>query len=137
MNIIAFFTQSGTPKTGLSPTISIWKTDGTNVVNASAMTEVAGGFYVYDFSTYDENIDYCIRADGTNTLSGSDRYLYSTNETAGVGNILKVEKNKWEIAGNQMIFYDDDGTTALYKFNLKNKSGTPTEIDVYKREPTA
>jgi hypothetical protein len=136
MLIIAFFTDSGVPKTGLSPTLDVWEADGSQVVTAQAMTEIAGGFYKYDFTTYDEDEDYCIRADGTATLSGAERYVYSTNETGGVGKILKVQKNKWEIKGNQMIFYDNDGTTELYKFNLQTKSGSPTEKDVFKRIPT-
>ena len=133
MNIIAFFTSKGTPKTGLTPTIDVWTLAGVHTVNSQNMTEIAGGFYYYDFTTYDEDTDYVIRADGTNTLSGAERYVYSSNETAGVGKILKIEKGNWEIKGNQMIFYDTDGTTELYKFDLKNKSGTPTERDVYKR----
>jgi len=135
MLIIAFFTEDGTPKTGLSPTLDVWKVDGTQPVTAQAMTEIAGGFYKYDFTTYDEDEDYVIRADGTATLSVADRYVFSTNETAGVGNILKVEKNRWEIKSNQMIFYDDDGTTALYTFDLKTKSDVPTEREVFKRIP--
>ncbi|KKL94994.1 hypothetical protein LCGC14_1859060 [marine sediment metagenome] len=135
MNLIAFFSNKGTPSTGLSPTIDVWKLDGTQSVTAQAMTEIAGGFYYYDFTTYDEDEDYVIRADGTSTLTGADRYVYSTNETAGVGNILKIEKNRWEIKSNQMIFYDDDGTTALYTFDLKTKSDVPTERDVFKRNP--
>ena len=135
MKIIAFFSENGTPKTGLSPTIDIWKIDGTKVINAQAMTEIAGGFYNYDFTDYDEDENYCIRADGTTALSGNDRYVYSTNETAGVGKILKIQKNKWEIKGNQMIFYDDDGVNPIYTFNLQNKSGSGTEKDVYKRVP--
>lgn len=133
MNIIAFFTDKGIPKTGLSPTLDIWKLDGTQVVTAQAITEIAGGFYYYDFTSYDDDENYVIRADGTNVLSGADRYVYSTNETAGVGKILQIEKGNWEIKGNQMIFYDTDGTTELYSFNLQNKSGSPTERDVYKR----
>ena len=135
MNIIAFFTEQGIPKTGLSPTVDVWTVDRSQVVTAQAMTEVAGGFYYYDFSTYDEDEDYCMRADGTATLTGADRYVFSTNETGGVGKILKIEKNKWEIVNNQMIFYDDDGTTALYTFDLKTKSDIPTERDVFKRNP--
>lgn len=134
MNLIAFFTNAGTPATGLSPIIDVWKLDGTQVVTAQAMSETAGGFYFYDFTTYDEDVDYVIRADGTATLSGSDRYVYSTNETAGVGNILKIEKGNWKILGSQMIFYDTDGTTALYTFDLKNQTGAPTARDVYQRE---
>jgi len=134
MNIIVFFTSSGSPKTGLSPTIDIWKVDGTQVVNSQSMTEIAGGFYYYNFSSYDEDTDYCIRADGTNTLSGSERYKFSTNETAGVGKILQIEKGNWKIEGNQMKFYDSDGSTVLYTFDLKNKSGSPSETDVFSRE---
>lgn len=136
MNIIVFFTESGNPKTGLSATIDIWKLDGTQVITAQSMTEVAGGFYTYDFTTYDEDIDYCIRADGSNVLTDTDRYAYSSNETAGVGNILKIEKGKWVVESNQMKFYDDDGTTVLYTFDLQNQSGVPTERDVFRRVPT-
>lgn len=135
MLLISFFMDAGTPKTGLSPVMDVWKADGTQVVTSQAMTEIGGGFYKYDFSTYDEDEDYCIRADGTSTLSGADRYVISSNETAGVGKILKIEKNKWEIKGNQMIFYDDDDTTVLYTFNLQNKAGSGTERDVFKRIP--
>ena len=55
MNIIAFFTNQGTPETGLTPKIDIWKLDGTQVITNQDMTEIAGGFYSYDFSSYDEN----------------------------------------------------------------------------------
>ncbi len=132
MNLIAFFTENGTPKTGLSPTIDVWKLDGTQVVTAQAMTETAGGFYYYDFTTYDEDLDYVIRADIV-TLTGAGRYVYSSNETAGVGKILQIEKGNWEIKGGQMLFYDTDGTTPIYTFDLQNKSGTATERDVFKR----
>jgi len=135
MLIISFFTDLGTPKTGLSPTLDVWTAGGSQVVTTQAMTEIAGGFYKYDFTTYDEDEDYVMVADGTTTLSGSERYVYSTNETAGVGKILKISKNKWEILNNQMIFYDDDGTTALHTFNLQNKAGGATDRDVYKRVP--
>ena len=134
MIINAFFNSQGVPATGLSAKIDVWKTDGTHVINNQGMTEIAGGFYFYDFTDYDEDLDYVIRADGSATLTGYDRYVYSTNETAGVGNILKIEKGNWHVTGNQMIFYAEDGTTELYKFNLRNKAGAGTEVDVYKRE---
>lgn len=136
MLLISYFQNSGSPATGLSPTVSAWDvSDGSQDVNEESMSEIGGGFYKYDFTAYDETKDYVIRADGGVTLSGNDRYAVSTNETAGVGKILKIEKNKWEIKGNQMIFYDDDGTTPLQTFNLQTKNGTPTERDVFKRVP--
>lgn len=133
MNIISFFSDSGIPKTGLSPTIDIYKLDGTKVVNGDSMSEVGGGFYKYDFSGYDEKEEYCIIADGGNTLSNTDRYMSATNETAGVRDLLKVQKNKWELVNNQFIIYDDDGSE-LYKFNLKDGQGKPSMKDVFKRE---
>ena len=134
MKITAFFSNAGTPATGLSPTIDVWTLDGTQVINAQAMTEVAGGFYFYDFTTYDEDENYVIRADGTATLSGSDRYVYSSNETAGVGKILQIEKGNWAIVGTQMIFYASDGTTPIYTFDLKDKSNAPSDTNVFKRQ---
>ena len=133
MIINAFFNSQGVPSTELSATIDVWETDGTQVVTAQAMTEIAGGFYYYDFTAYDEDEDYVIRADGSSTLTGYDRYKYQSNETAGVGNILKIEKNKWAIVRNQMIFYDDDGTTELYKFDLKDARGAATSKDFFSR----
>jgi len=133
MELLAFFTDKGTPKTGLSPTMDVWTLDGTQVVTAQAMTEIAGGFYSYDFTTYDEDVNYVIRADGTVTLSGSDRYVYASNETAGVGKILQIEKGNWAIVGTQMIFYSADGTTPLYTFDLKNKGSAATDNDVFSR----
>lgn len=75
MYFVAYFTNSGTPATGLSPTITIWKvSDNSVLVNAAAMTEIAGGFYKYDYGAYDPTVDVVARADGGATLSGYDRY---------------------------------------------------------------
>jgi len=44
----AFFTEGGEGKTGLSPTITVYKdTSGTPEVDDQAMTELADGFYHY------------------------------------------------------------------------------------------
>jgi len=84
MLLIAFFTEEGTPKTGLSATIDVWEDDGTQVVTAQAMAEIAGGFYKYNFTGYDESKNYCIRADGSASLSANDRYIFATNEVGQV-----------------------------------------------------
>jgi hypothetical protein len=84
MRIIAFFTLLGVPEAGLTPTITILNiaTD-TIIINAASMTESTNmpGLYWYDFSTYDEDIDYGITMDGGATLSGSERYLNGANIT--------------------------------------------------------
>jgi len=84
MNIVVFFTEAGAPVTDLTPTIDVWALDGTHTIDKQDMVEVDGGFYYYDFATYDESVDYCIRADGGNKLSDNDRYLFSTNEVGQV-----------------------------------------------------
>jgi len=82
MNILAYFSNSGTPATGLTtPTIRIRDlSSGSLLVNDSTMTEVGDGFYSYDFTTYDKNKDYSIRCDGTAVLVDTDRYVYAGNE---------------------------------------------------------
>ena len=75
MNLTAYFSQLGTPKTGLSPTVNIRDiSDGSLVVTAGAMTEVGDGFYWYAFAGYDPAKDYTIRCDGGATLIDADRY---------------------------------------------------------------
>lgn len=82
MQLVAFFTETGTPKTGLSPTVSVWKvSDNSQVVNAAAMSAIGSGWYKYDFTTYDPNVEYVITFDGTSTLVGNDRYKHATNDS--------------------------------------------------------
>lgn len=72
----AFFTDSGLPVLGLTPTITIWKlSDNSIVINADSTTETGGGFYEYLFTSMVDFESYSIRWDGGVTLSDSDRYL--------------------------------------------------------------
>lgn len=48
--------------------------------------------------------------------------------------LKKILLNTKEIKNNQMIIYDDDGMTVLFKWNLKNKNNEPSELAVYKTE---
>lgn len=45
-----------------------------------------------------------------------------------------IEGGKWEIVGTQMIFYKDDNTTEIARYNLFDVNGTQSTTDVYKRE---
>ena len=138
MILIAFFTDAGVPKTGLTPAIDVWEDDGTQVVTAQAMTEIAGGFYKYDFVAYDEAINYCISADGGVVLQDNDRYVLATNELGDVEESLIFLKDigggKWQIEDNQMVFYKADNVTEVMRFNLFNSAGVPAMKNLYKRE---
>lgn len=91
MLLTVFFQDAGAPAVGLTPTIDVWNSGGTLVVNGSSMTEVAGGFYYFNFSSYDESQDYFIRADAGPSLALTDRYVATTNEVGQVTNQLTVQ----------------------------------------------
>lgn len=81
MYVVAYFTDSGLPKTGLSSTIRIRKVlDNSLIITDAAMIEIGDGFYKYNFSIYDSTTEYIIRCDGGNSLEDEDRYVIAGNE---------------------------------------------------------
>lgn len=55
----AYFTSSGVPLTGLSPTLVLRDlSDGSVVLNSVAMVEKGSGWYAYDYTSYDYTKDY-------------------------------------------------------------------------------
>ena len=44
-----------------------------------------------------------------------------------------IEGGKWEIKNNQMIFYAENNTTELARFNLYNDAGVLAEESIFKR----
>lgn len=79
MQLVAYFTSGGTPATGLSPTLNIWGVDGTVYGSGLAMSEVAGGFYNYNYTGYDYTVDYVFRA-YESSLPTAEQYVVATNE---------------------------------------------------------
>ena len=74
MIVTAYFSENGSPKTGLSPTVDIIDLfDDSVVVNDGVMTEVGQGWYKYVFAGYDNAKDYATLCDSV-TLVGSERY---------------------------------------------------------------
>ena len=142
IDIIAFFTDNGIPKTGLNPTIKIREvTTGTLVIageSGDIMSELGDGWYKYQFSG-DETINYAIVCDGGSTMPTSERYVYAGTELTEVHNtidfIKQVESGRWKLdrTTNQMIFYKDDNTTELMRFNLYDIDGSPTVSGVAER----
>jgi len=81
MNIFSFFTDNGSPKTGLTPTIEIRRADtGAVIVNWATMTEVGTGWYKYDFTSIDETLEYLITCDGGTSLTTAERYTFAGTE---------------------------------------------------------
>lgn len=85
MYILSYFTESGIPKTGLTPTILVLDmSDNSVVVNSASMSEVGYGFYKYNFSGYDNTKDYAIRCDGGSGLEDPERYTFAGNDSGSV-----------------------------------------------------
>jgi len=128
------FTAHFYNETGLTPKIYLYKvSDKSLVANGIDMEEIAVGWYKYDFSAFDVDEAYVGLADRT---SGdvSSRYapLYTTVH-GDVAFIRSMEEGKWEVIGNQMIFYKPDGITEVIRFNLFNQAGDPAMEKVFKR----
>ncbi len=45
--------------------------------------------------------------------------------------IFQVETGTWKIVGTQMIFFERDGTTEIFRRDLKDVSGDPSNTDVF------
>lgn len=78
------FTNNGIPVVDLTPSISGYRLDNNTLVFNGIMNHVAQGIYKYDFSTYDDSLDYSFIADGGSTLSNIDRYQYGSNDLAQI-----------------------------------------------------
>lgn len=80
--ITVFFTVSGVPTTGLTPTIDIWEVNPDSlVVTGAAMTEIGGGWYKYLYTSYDFAKSYVFTADGGPALNACERYKIGGNES--------------------------------------------------------
>lgn len=134
MMLLAFFSSTGTPKTGLTPGIKIVDAADGAVKIDTTMSEIeetnAPGWYKYDFTTYDVATDYVMTADGGSALAVTERYRVATNELAVAQFVRLMEEGKWEITdedGGTMIFYKDDNTTEIARFALYDENGVRTD----------
>ena len=57
-----------------------------------------------------------------------------TIDWTNITSLIDEIGGKWEIVGNQMIFYKSDNSTEIMRFNLFDAEGNPTMNNVYKRE---
>jgi hypothetical protein len=74
MNYVVYFSDGGSPKAGLSPTVDIYikVSDGSSAGTAPTVSELSGGFYKFA-ATPTENI--LIRVDSEDTdMADIDRY---------------------------------------------------------------
>ena len=126
MIINSFFTDVGVPRTGLSPTIRIWEVDVSAhslIVTDAAMIEVGGGFYKYDFTTYDTTKNYVIRSDGGAILADSERYEVAATEELKVEDavITDIVNGVWDEASTSHL---TSGSTGEVLSQIKADTGS-------------
>lgn len=68
----------------------------------------------------------------------SDHYVETM--AAFVELTKKIQRNRWKIHttgpdANRMVIYDDDGTTILLKFDLKNSAGAASTTAPFEKVP--
>jgi len=102
-----------------------------------AFTELEGGIYYLDYNFTIEGTYIGLFFENTKATTVGIFRVISSLETIkeNVVKLLQVQKGRWKIINNQLIIYDADNTTELYKFNLYDGTGTPSEKDVCERVP--
>lgn len=55
---------------------------------------------------------------------------------AALSFIYGIEGGRWKIVSNQMIFYADDNTTEIARFDLTDSGGSPAMENIYERTRT-
>jgi hypothetical protein len=99
------FTNNGSPAPGLTPTIDIYELDplvpttNTLVVNDGACAEIGGGWYRYQFTTYDTAKNYVFTFDGGGSLAAYERYKVGGNETYAE----EVSDGVWDEQGTEHV----------------------------------
>lgn len=81
------------------------------------------------FLTNEEHEKLMTLPDLTEIISGIWDYENIINK---ISMLYNISVGDWEIRNNQMIFYDSDNNEIL-KFDLKNKKGKPSDLEVFSR----
>jgi len=77
--------------------------------------------------------EYCwVMTNGTTSQYGK---IVLGGFTDDITDIKKCETNRWKIENNQLKIYDDDKSTVILTFDLKDANGNPTESNPYERTP--
>lgn len=149
-----YFTDNGSPKTGLSPVADAYYNMSTGVAIASAapftVSELGSGLYRvavnWDHANMSGVTKVGIRIDSEDvTMSDSEKYIAieadvdDATSLSTIGTdvsdldtdltaVLNILNGNWEITNNQLILKTAAGVT-LYTFNLFDSLGTPTSTN--------
>jgi hypothetical protein len=132
-------TEYGIPKTGMANVIiDAWDlTNDSLVIDDAAVSEVGGGFYKYDHTAYDHDIEYGYIAYAA-SLPVGQRYAYGYSTVEGSVKLIQkalLNRMRIDINTKTLIIYDDDGTTPLKTFYLKDILGNLSITNYFEKTP--
>lgn len=142
---IAAISPDGTPKTDVSSgSVRVYHIDATgaevdDLVATSLVRVGVTNIWRYQWkpvslAVRDYTAQYTLVDTIARTFNGiEDIFVRDIATQADLTIVKKIETGRWKIVGNQMLFYDDDGLTVLYTFNLKDAAGSPTMTNVFER----
>lgn len=114
----------GSSRTGRTVSVSIKDIDGNIVMSGftlGSVIELGSGYYGVDITFSEDFVGYLEWNNSTDGIILFEPILTILNDAE---TLRKIETNRWLILANQLIIYDDDGTTPLLTWNLFN-NGTP------------
>jgi hypothetical protein len=141
-------TPAGAIKTNVaSGTVRVYQVaaDGTetDILSAQALSEKAGkaghweyiwqpaslptGQYMVEF--------YAVDDDTIQMRAGEQLVVLDIATQTDLELVRKHSVGRWRITANQLLVYDDDGTTVLARFNLFDADGNPAVTNVRERVP--
>jgi len=138
--IVVFFlydASTGAPKAGETPVFATYKDDLGSNVSQPAISAIGGGAYKFTPAfTTGRGIAFNISSGSTALPLYQGGYLRPEDYLVDdIDIVSKVQKNRWKVTNNQLIIYDDDGTTPYYTFNLFDENGAPTTTKIFERVP--
>jgi hypothetical protein len=132
------FLDGGSPATGLSPTIDVFKNvaDGADITPIPTVSEYGNGIYAFSIdwsdSSYDGIDEFISRVDSNDGgMADADRYIYGVatrNDFLDTYQLLDGQVlGNWIIENYQLKIYTEDGTL-LQTFDLTDINGDSTNL---------
>lgn len=131
MYLTAYFSNNTLPAIGKNPTISVWTMAGSQIISDAIMTEIAGGFYAYNFTGYNFEEDYVFRAQDTSLPLG-EQYVIASNEVDSQRNQGVIKQILGLVQGNFIMSgqtYDSEGrllTSDIYTYDSASDATADT-----------
>jgi hypothetical protein len=123
-----------------TPTVVVKKPNGTLLSPAPTLVyDIDTNFWVVDIDVGDYmQGDWLVKAtsDAADTFP-QYRALTWGDYVSDLVTLRKVKTGRWKIdtVAKVLRFYDDNGTTVLYEYDLKGKTGLPTTVSIFERDP--